>query len=458
MTRLDEISIRGSAVAGQFFPAEPARLARMVSECLAGHEAGPTQPRAVISPHAGYVFSGRLAGAAWVATGAARVTRVVVLAPSHQHFFHGIALPSQDRFAMPGFEVEIDGIARKMLLERGLAHVEDAAHDREHAIETQLPFLHALHPHARLVPLVIGQASKRAVARVIDALAGIDKEPPLFVLSSDLSHFLTEDAARARDAATARLIETGAHEEITGSDACGAAAIRGFMASEHGRGLRVKRLAMATSADVTGDTTSTVGYGAWAFHSPADAILSEEHRAMLLQAGREALRTCLAQRRPPTVETGRFPHPLRGHAASFVTVQKNGALRGCICSIQPRAPLVADVVENSIKAALGDPRFAPLTAEELSQVRLKIAVLSPLLPMPVSNETELISRLVPGRDGLVLCEGNRRGVFLPMVWGTLPEPRDFLAALRQKAGLPRDYWSDTLRIERFCAESFGEAA
>jgi len=458
MNRPAQISTRGSAVAGRFFPAEAGRLSNAVQGCLAGGEAGPSAPLAIISPHAGYPFSGRLAGAAWAATAGTRPHRIVVLSPSHQHAFNGVAMPSQDRYAMPGFEVDIDGDARRMLIDRGLARVEDAAHDREHGVETQLPFLNALHPDASVLPLVIGRAAPGQVEAIVDALAAMDAAPPLFVLSSDLSHFLTRDAAQAHDCETAKLIETGQHAAITAAHACGAAAIRGFMGSEHGHGLRVRRLGLANSSDVTGDASRTVGYGAWAFHAGTDAILGKDDRAALLRAGLRALAARLFGGTAPKPGAEHVAHPLRGHGAAFVTLQKRGVLRGCIGTLSPCQPLVADVAENTLKAGFEDPRFPPMATDELARVTLRIAVLSPAAPMLVSEESELLSRLVPGRDGLVLSEGDRRGVFLPMVWDALPEPRDFLAALRQKAGLPEDHWSDSLRIERFFAESFGELA
>ena len=299
MNRPAQISTRAAAVAGRFFPADAGGLASAVSDCLSGVEAGPAPPRAVISPHAGYPFSGRLAGAAWGATRPAGTARVVVLSPSHRHAFDGVAMPSQDRYAMPGFAVDIDTAARRALVERGLAHVGDAAHDHEHGVETQLPFLNALHPGATVLPLVIGRAAPGRVAAVVDALADPDATPPLFVLSSDLSHFLTLEAARAHDAGTAKLIETGDHAKITGAHACGAAAIRGFMGSACGRGLRVQRLGMANSADVTGDSSRTVGYGAWALYARTDAILGPQHRAALLRAGRQALEARLSRGTAP---------------------------------------------------------------------------------------------------------------------------------------------------------------
>ncbi|MEQ8899219.1 MAG: AmmeMemoRadiSam system protein A [Roseovarius sp.] len=455
MNRQTDISARPSAVAGRFFPGEAEELARTVAECLAHGTPAASPPKAIISPHAGYPFSGHLAGMAWCATETARPARIAILSPSHQHAFTGIALPSQDRYAMPGFDLAIDTAARDMLVNRDLVHVENAAHDREHGVETQLPFQHQTHSGTPVVPLVIGRAPDEQVAQTVDALAALGDT--LFILSSDLSHFLTLHAAREHDAKTAKLIETAKPEDLTGAHACGAAAIRGFLLSDHGQGSRLLRLGMANSAAVTKDTTRTVGYGAWALFDVTDAILHADHRTALLKAARQALTSHITKCKLPHVETDSFAPPLQGHGASFVTLQKDGKLRGCIGSLTAHQPLIADVIENTRKSATEDPRFPPVTTEELDHITLKIAVLSPSEPMPVKDEADLLARLEPGRDGLILSDKGRRGVFLPMVWDSLPAPEAFLAALKQKAGLPRDHWSDRLQFRRFCAESFAEA-
>ncbi|MEQ9055716.1 MAG: AmmeMemoRadiSam system protein A, partial [Roseovarius confluentis] len=159
---------------------------------------------------------------------------------------------------------------------------------------------------------------------------------------------------------------------------------------------------------------------------------------------------------PPQVNVDSFVPQLRGYGAAFVTLQKDGQLRGCIGSLTAHQPLITDVVENTVKSAFDDPRFDPVTEDELDRITIKIAVLSPSAPMSFDSEAALLAQLKPGRDGLILSDKGRRGVFLPMVWDSLPKPQDFLSALKQKAGLPRDHWSETLHVRRFCAEGFAE--
>ena len=458
MNSQPDLLMRQPATAGTFYPADAQVLWSEVESCITRGTSGwrpeGSVPRAIISPHAGYRFSGWLTGAAWRATARGRPSTIVILSPSHAHAFDGIALPSQKGYAMPGFDVMIDRPAANSLVQAGLAHVEDPAHDREHGIETQLAFLHRLHPSARVVPLVIGTAPQDQVAAAIDHLSAHGQ--PLFVLSSDLSHFLPRDAADAKDAETAKLLETAQGTTLTSRHACGAAAITGFLASATGASLRVARLAMASSADVTGDTSRTVGYGAWALFDTTDEIIIPRHREMLLRAARQTLASFTKRGKPPKLDETSFPQALRGHAASFITLQQDGRLRGCIGSLTAHRPLVRDMSENTVKAASADPRFAPVTAEEVPGLRLKIAVLSPSAPMTFSGEADLLSQLTPHRDGLILRDGAKRGVFLPMVWESLPDPAEFLRALKVKAGLPKDHWSDTLEIDRFCAESFAE--
>lgn len=150
---------------------------------------------------------------------------------------------------------------------------------------------------------------------------------------------------------------------------------------------------------------------------------------------------------------------LAAKGASFVTLKKSGRLRGCIGSVIAHRDLAGDLCENAFKAAFRDPRFPPLAADEIDDsLELSISVLSPPQAFPFSNEADLIGKLTPFEDGIILSEGNQRGLFLPQVWEQLPDPADFLAHLKRKAGLPMDYWSDTLRAQRFVTRGISSAS
>ncbi len=179
---------------------------------------------------------------------------------------------------------------------------------------------------------------------------------------------------------------------------------------------------------------------------------------MLLSVARDAIRHGLETGRPLRISVEAFPEVLHGRGASFVTLQRDRQLRGCIGSLEAWRPLVLDVAENAFAAAFRDPRFPPVQASEFDDLEIHISVLSPPEEMAFDSEEELIRQLRPGQDGLILQDGVHKGTFLPSVWEELPDPRQFLAHLKRKAGLPPDHWSESLRVWRYGTESFDRAA
>ncbi|MDH3638232.1 MAG: AmmeMemoRadiSam system protein A [Gammaproteobacteria bacterium] len=154
------------------------------------------------------------------------------------------------------------------------------------------------------------------------------------------------------------------------------------------------------------------------------------------------------------VESELLSGPLKEKRATFVTLHKRGDLRGCVGHLKAYRPLAQSVADNAFAAAFRDPRFNPLTASELSALAVGISVLSPTEPIEFETEAELVAKLRPGTDGLVLAEGHRSGTFLPSVWGSIPSPEEFLSQLKRKAGLASDYWSSTLTVKRYTTESW----
>lgn len=179
---------------------------------------------------------------------------------------------------------------------------------------------------------------------------------------------------------------------------------------------------------------------------------------MLLDVAAESIAKALEQGVPWVPSAGDYPEALREPRATFVTLEMDGDLRGCIGALEAHRPLVQDVAHNAFAAAFQDPRFAPLTAPELPRLTLKISVLSVPEPVAFRSDADLLAQLRPGVDGLILKDKGHRGTFLPAVWEQLPNPSDFLAHLKRKAGLPMDYWSDDLEVLRYTTESFGRSA
>ncbi len=257
--------VRPAAVAGLFYPGDAGQLEAAVTGLLDGPAPAGRAPKALIVPHAGYVYSGATAARAYraVASGAAAITRVVLLGPSHREWFAGLAVPLAQAFATPLGLAPVDEAAVARIAELPSVILSDAAHAREHSLEVQLPFLQRLLPNAQIVPVLVGEATAAAVESVIDALWGGPET--LIVVSSDLSHYHSYDEARALDAATAAAV-LESRPELTAADACGGVAVNGLLRAARRHGLRARLLDLCNSGDTAGDRARVVGYGAFGFY------------------------------------------------------------------------------------------------------------------------------------------------------------------------------------------------
>ncbi len=189
---------------------------------------------------------------------------------------------------------------------------------------------------------------------------------------------------------------------------------------------------------------------------PHAARLAAAQRRTLLGVARASIEHGLRYGRPLNVTPSEYHRDLKAVRASFVTLQRQGRLRGCIGHLEAVQPIVVDVAENAFAAAFRDPRFAPLDAEEWPEVDIHLSILTPPEPLHFLDEASLLEQIRPGSDGLILQDGPNRGTFLPSVWESLPDPADFLAHLKLKAGLAANHWSGQVEVYRYSAESFGE--
>jgi AmmeMemoRadiSam system protein B len=263
--------MRAPAVAGSFYPDRPGELAAAVQGYLADaalSESGETKsaPKAIIVPHAGYIYSAPVAATAYARLKplAGTVSRVVLLGPAHTVALGAIAAPHAEAFDGPLGPLTVDRPALWALA--GLSQVvqDDAPHAREHCLEVQLPFLRTVLGEVSIVPLVVGDVAPAAVAEVIERLWGGPET--LILLSTDLSHYHHHEAARARDAATASAIEALEGARIGPEDACGCRALAGLLAAARTRNLTIERLDLRTSGDTAGPKDRVVGYGAWVLY------------------------------------------------------------------------------------------------------------------------------------------------------------------------------------------------
>lgn len=260
-------SIRPAAIAGMFYPGKPDVLARNVDALLAAATPAATMavPKAIIAPHAGYIYSGPIAASiyALIAPARARIKRVVVLGPTHRVAVHGIALPGVNAFATPLGNIAIDAGAVKQLMALPYVGVSAEAHRQEHSLEVHLPFLQKVIIEFTLVPLAVGRATAQQVASVIDMLWG--GEETLIVISSDMSHYLPYAEAQATDNATAEAI-LALRTDLNHHQACGATPVIGLNLLAQQRGLKAQLIDLRNSGDTAGDKARVVGYGSFAYY------------------------------------------------------------------------------------------------------------------------------------------------------------------------------------------------
>ena len=454
-------AVRAPAVAGTFYPADAAQLQRELRALLSAVPATIEKPapKALIVPHAGYMYSGPIAAQAYarLASVAGRIKRVVLLGPAHRVAVRGLALPDVLRLATPLGEVALDQDAIRTLDGLPQVVISNPTHALEHSLEVQLPFLQTVLGEFQLVPLVVGHATAEDVAEVLERLWGGPET--LIVISSDLSHFLPYDIGRQVDAESVRHI-LHLDANLNHEQACGATPVNGLLTLARRMGLRAELLDVRNSGDTAGDKSRVVGYASVAFYEapPQDQPEPEDRQGeVLLAAARGAIASRFERESAAPLALGNQPW-MRQNGASFVTLTLAGELRGCIGSLEAHRPLLEDVRWNAVAAAFRDPRFAPLDEAEFARIRVEVSVLSTAEPLQFESEEHALVQLNPGLDGLILEFGRHRSTFLPQVWETLTEPASFLAHLKRKAGLAADFWHEEIRLSRYAVTKWKETS
>ena len=482
---------REYALAATFYVADASMLAAQVDGFVA--QGSPPSgilaacPKIIVVPHAGHVYSGSVAGAAYaqIAPFAQDIRRVVMFGPAHRLYFQGIALPGAGALATPLGDMALDSLGADAIADLPFVAQRADAHAQEHCLEVQVPFLQRVVPHATLLPLLVGDASCEQVAQIMERLWGGPET--LIVISTDLSHFHGYSQAQRIDSAScAKVLALDA--TLTHEQACGATPLNAALGVAKVRGMQATELARCNSGDTAGDKERVVGYASFALHAPLgdkvaidfvatraystgdmainsfkNGALNLVQGAALVSAARVALHSAVgASMQDATDWTRQAAQPdFVAPGASFVTLTVHGQLRGCIGSLQAHRPLLADVQANAASAALHDTRFAPVSAAEAAGLQVEVSVLTAPEPMVCANESHALWQLQRGVDGLVLeCEvqgRSHRSTYLPQVWEQIPEPRAFLAHLKVKAGLPADFWSPQMRLSRYRVQKFCES-
>ncbi len=448
--------VRPGVWAGKFYPADSAELRKTIAGLIAEarRDAVPLPAdrplRAIVMPHAGYIYSGLAAAHAMLALEGRHFKRVVLLGPDHRVGLRGCAVTDARAWQTPLGRVPVDDAARG-LDRRYRAFAPNATSDAlEHCLEVELPFLQVQLGKFTIVPIVMGQADVQEVARIVDTLLDGDT---LLVVSSDLSHYLPYHEAVARDRRTVSAVVSLDDGALAGcrNCACGRDPLRVLISLARRHDWQTKLLYINNSGDTAGDRDRVVGYAAIAFlgenamttETDDTAVLNQEQGMALVKLVRHTIAEKLGLKKAPLSEEVRAvlaQDALQARRGTFVTLKIGGQLRGCIGNIAAAGTIVDGVRQNAVNAAFRDPRFAPLTAAEFDDVDIEVSILTEPKPLAFSDARDLLSRLRPKKDGVIIRRGSAGATFLPQVWEQLPKPEEFLSHLCLKAGMPADAW------------------
>lgn len=450
--------------AGIFYPDDSNNLTELL-DSYKEESFTDYKSKAIIVPHAGYIFSGHAAMKSFSRLEASE--NIFIIAPSHHYVFSDIAFPEYTYFDTPLGSIEVNNRLIKELAEKYPSIITNDFFEKEHSIEVQLPFLQniffpqrqsavdfmknlkKLGKKLRIVPILTGRCDYRMISDIIAEYY----ETSSFIISSDLSHYYTHEQCRQIDTYTASLIENGKTESFEQAQACGLAGIMGLVDFASKNGYSMIRAEMYNSGDMCEDKSRVVGYGAWyLYEGSKNEYINKYYSKYILEVARKSI---LGELNGEQYVPDKIPPVLLELGASFVTIKKNDALRGCIGSIYPTRPLILDIIDNAKNAAFQDPRFNPMTADEFNEnIDISISLLSAPERIKFKDERDLLTKIYP--YGIILIERSRRAVYLPVVWEQLPDREIFLNSLKEKAGLPSNYFSPYMEAYRFEAMYISE--
>lgn len=451
-------SIRKPVWAGQFYPATKIELERQIqgltekAKKTSFHSPTGKTLKAIIMPHAGYIYSGLTAAHASLALKNNAFNKVILLGPDHRIGFENCAISDVTAYQTPLGLVPIHKDAAKLRRESSLFTSIPASDTIEHSLEAPLPFLQQYLSTFELVPIVVGFS--KSIDRIASAISPIVDNQTLIVVSSDLSHFLSYKDAVHKDRETIDMILNKKSGQLSKSNlrACGIAPILILLNLANQNDWQPGLIHYSNSGDTAGDKSKVVGYAAIAFYAnnPASHTqdnfnhISESQGKTILKLARYTIMKALDMKASKS-ETASLDAALKEDIfqikrGTFVTLSIDGILRGCVGNITAHGTILESVKRNALNAAFHDNRFEPLTSKEFKKVHIEVSILTDPKPLVYRNSADLISKLRPDIDGVIIKKDIASATFLPQVWRQLPDPKMFLSHLCHKAGLAPNAW------------------
>lgn len=380
--------------------------------------------------------------------------KVIIIATNHAQgaYINGISIPKVTHYKTPLGEVEVSDIAEELLKEDIFVNVPEA--HTTHVIEIELPFLQSKLNDFEIIPLVTGHLKIEQIKEIADILSRYIDSETLIVVSSDLSHYHPYGDAVKLDTKCIKDIESLNSQEAAKCEACSLYAIFILMELAQRNGWQGKIIDYKNSGDTAGDKSSVVGYSSIAFY---EGNINQQEKDFLLDLARKTLTSYVKEKKVPLLNEKQLTKNLLNVQGCFVTFEKHGNLRGCTGDILPERELYKCVIGNSINSAVNDIRFNPVTEDELKDIEIEISILTVPKKLEYSSWQDLLDKLTPLKDGIVLVSNNSQATYLPQVWEQIPDKEDFLSYLCEKAKLTMDCWKNPdTEIFVYNAIVFGE--
>ena len=397
----------------------------------------PVKSRAIISPHAALFYSGNVASSAYSVLETENINTVFVFAPAHKVCFKNFAICDFDCFETPFGRIETDKDKLIKLKTEFNFEFNNPAFEDEHSIEVQLPFLQVvLKKEFKIVPILYSQCDYKKISQILDEFY-FDKKNA-FVISTDLSHFYSDKEAKELDKNTFEYINSQQIENFKSKQACGLSGILGLLNFAKRNDFSLIPLLYENSSEANADKKSVVGYGSWfLYEKDKNNFIKTYLKDTVLEIARKAIESkFLPFKHAFFPNFSKIPKVLETNGASFVTIELEGKLRGCIGSIFSNQSLANDIRMNAQSAAFKDPRFQPLNFKQSNEIKIEISLMSLLNRISYEDEPDLLNQLEPFENGLFIKSQNHQAVYLPQVWKNFGENRnDFLNSLKKKANI-----------------------
>ncbi|MDR2337078.1 MAG: AmmeMemoRadiSam system protein B [Deltaproteobacteria bacterium] len=486
---IDNQSTRMAYVAGYFYPDSQKELNQKLDEYLSTsewtdlHLTPNEQIKALVVPHAGYIYSGAVAG-----TGYATLIKnykcdpkttncfskiftqnnlipnptfkkVFILGSNHNekagHFKFSVF--EEDYYQTPLGKVKISDISRELVQKYPKLFTYEKNANQSHIIEVQLPFLQRSLKNFELISIITGASQPKDLLALAEILKNYLDDQTLLIITSDLSHYHPAELAKELDSNCVYAITQLDQEKLVKCEACGLPALFVLLELAREKGWEAKLVNYKNSGDTAGDKKAVVGYSAIVFYgakqnqqttdTDPDQQMTDNDKQFLLNLARQTLSAAVNNNTPYILEKiaanldpTRLSPYLKTKAATFVTLTKNKNLRGCIGDLIAIQPIYKSVIANTISAALDDTRFSAVQPEELKDIEIEISILTKPEHLTYRTTAELLTALEVGKTGVILQKGFHKATFLPQVWEQLPNKEDFLSHLCLKAGLDKDEW------------------